>query len=73
MVSPYLLKLHTTQEAPLPPCNFNRSYHIEDNAQLGWGETVEEGSFFIIIIVNTKFFGNLGYFCLILKIFLYGC
>ena len=37
------------------------------------GGTVEEGSFFIIIIVNTKFFGNLGYFCLILKIFLYGC
>ena len=63
MVSPILLELHITQEAPLPPCNFNRSYHIEDNAQLGWGETVEEGSFFIIISVN------LGYFCLILKFF----
>ena len=46
VVSPNLLELHITQEAPLPPCNFNRSYHIEDNAQLGWGEIVEEGSFY---------------------------
>ena len=37
------------------------------------GGRVEKGSFFcIIIIVNTKYIGNLGYFCLILKI-LYGC
>ena len=35
VVSPNLLELHITQEAPLPPYNFNRSYHIEDNAQLG--------------------------------------
>ncbi|RVW63916.1 hypothetical protein CK203_055722 [Vitis vinifera] len=24
-------------EVPLPPYNFNHPYHIEDNAQLGWG------------------------------------
>ena len=38
VVSPILLKLHITQEVPLPPCNFNRSCHIEDNVRLGWGE-----------------------------------
>ena len=31
VVSPILLKLHIIQEAPLPPYNFNRSCHIEDN------------------------------------------
>ncbi|RVW28483.1 hypothetical protein CK203_113663 [Vitis vinifera] len=26
-------------EVPLPPYNLNRSCHIEDNVQLGWGES----------------------------------
>ena len=68
VVSSNLLQLHITQEAPLPPCNFNRSYHIEDNAQLGWGGQLRKRVF----IVNTKYFGNLVYFCLILKFFLHG-
>ena len=46
VVSPNLLKLHITQEAPLPPCNFNRSYHIEDNAQLGWGRQLRKEVFY---------------------------
>ena len=38
VVSPIRLRLHVTQEVPLPPYNFNRSCHIEGNVQLGWGE-----------------------------------
>ncbi|RVW79762.1 hypothetical protein CK203_058209 [Vitis vinifera] len=26
------------KEVPLPPFNYSHSYHIEDNAQFGWGE-----------------------------------
>ena len=39
VVSPILLEIYITQEVPLPPYNLNRSYHIEDNVQLGWGES----------------------------------
>ena len=39
VVSPIRLRLHVTQEVPLPPYNLNRSCHIEDNVQLGWGES----------------------------------
>ena len=39
VVSPIRLKLHVTQEVPLPPYFFNRFCHIEDNVQLGWGES----------------------------------
>ena len=37
-----VLKSDITQEVPLPPLNFNNPYHIEDNAQLGWGQNEEE-------------------------------
>ena len=45
-----------TQEVPLPPFNYSHSYHIEDNAQFGWGGN-EEGSMLnlfgnAIILVN---------------------
>ena len=65
VVSPILLELHITQEAPLPPCNFNRSCHIEDNVQLGWGESWERK--FLLLMLS--YFGNLVSFCLIFKIF----
>ena len=32
-----VFEIDITQEVPLPPFNFNHPYHIEDNAQLGWG------------------------------------
>ena len=66
VVSPILLKLHIIQEAPLPPCNLNRSCHIEDNVQLGWGESW--GMKFLLLMLS--YFGNLVDFCLILKFFL---
>ena len=43
VVSPIRLKLHVTQEVPLPSFIYNRSCHIEDNVDLGWGR-VKEGS-----------------------------
>ena len=39
VVSPIWLRLHVTQEVPLPPYICNRSWHIEDNVDLGWGES----------------------------------
>ena len=39
VVSPILLEIDITQEVPLPPYNLKRSCHIEDNVQLGWGES----------------------------------
>ncbi|RVW39880.1 hypothetical protein CK203_083167 [Vitis vinifera] len=33
-----VFEIDITQEVPLPLFNFNHPYHIEDNAQLGWGE-----------------------------------
>ena len=39
VVSPIRLRLHVTQEVPLPPFIFNRSCHIEGNVDLGWGES----------------------------------
>ena len=42
---------------------FNRFYHIEDNVQLGWGESW--GRKFLLITLS--YFGNLVVFCLILK------
>ena len=38
-VSPIRLRLHVTQEVPLPPFICNRSCHIEANVDLGWGES----------------------------------
>ena len=35
------LRLCLTQEVPLPPFIFNRSWNIEVNVQLGWGESWE--------------------------------
>ena len=47
-----VFEIDITQEVPLPPYNFNHPYHIEDNAQLGWGgERNEEGSML-------SYFGN---------------
>ena len=45
---------------------FNRFYHIEDNVQLGWGESW--GRKFLLLMLS--YFGNLVAFCLILKFFL---
>ena len=42
---------------------FNRFYHIEDNVQLGWGESW--GRKFLLLMLS--YFGNLVAFCLILK------
>ena len=39
VVSPIRLRLHVTQEVPLPPYIFNWSWHIEDNVDLDWGES----------------------------------
>ena len=39
VVSPIRLKLHVIQEVPLPPFSYNRSSHIKDNVDLGWGES----------------------------------
>ena len=39
VVSPIRLRLHVTQEVPLPPFICNRSCHIEDDVDLGWGES----------------------------------
>ena len=52
-----VFEIDITQEVPLPPFNYNHSYHIEDNAQFGWGEMNEEGSMLnlfgiAIILVN---------------------
>ena len=38
VVSPIRLRFHVTREVPLPPFICNRSYHIEGNVDLGWGE-----------------------------------
>ena len=42
---------------------FNRFCHIEDNVQLGWGESW--GRKFLLLMLS--YFGNLVIFCLILK------
>ena len=39
VVFPIHLRLHLTQEVPLPPFICNRSCHIEGNVDLGWGES----------------------------------
>ena len=40
-----VFEIDITQEVPLSPFNCNHSYHIEDNAQFGWGGGEnEEGS-----------------------------
>ena len=39
VVSPIRLRLHVTQEVPLPPFIYNRFCHIEGNVDLGWGES----------------------------------
>ena len=44
VVFPIHLRLHLTQEVPLPPFICNRSCHIEGNVDFGWGR-VKEGSF----------------------------
>ena len=44
---------------------FNRFYHIEDNVQLGWGESWGR-KFFLLML---SYFGNLVAFCLILIFF----
>ena len=44
---------------------FNRFCHIEDNVQLGWGESW--GREFLLLMLS--YFGNLVVFCLIFKIF----
>ncbi|RVW89513.1 hypothetical protein CK203_043636 [Vitis vinifera] len=36
--SDYIYLIFFIQEVPLPPFNYSHSYHIEDNAQFGWGE-----------------------------------
>ena len=46
---------------------FNRFYHIEDNVQLGWGESW--GRKFLLLMLS--YFGNLVAFCLILKFSFY--
>ena len=43
----------------------NRFYHIEDNVQLGWGESW--GRKFLLLMLS--YFGNLVAFCLIFKFF----
>ena len=45
---------------------FNCFYHIEDNVQLGWGESWRRK--FLLLMLS--YFGNLVVFCLILKFFL---
>ena len=39
VVSPIRLRFHVTQEVPLPPYFSIAFCHIEDNVQLGWGES----------------------------------
>ena len=63
VVSPILLELHIIQEAPLSPCNLNRSCHIENNVQPGWGESWGRKFLFLML----SYFDNLVAFCLILK------
>ncbi|KAL6320954.1 hypothetical protein AAG906_010763 [Vitis piasezkii] len=46
--TPKSLKPH--QEVPLPPFNYNHSYHIEDNARFGWGN--EEGSMLSLLVMQ---------------------
>ena len=58
MVSPILFELHITQEVPFPPCNFNRSCHIEDNVQLGWGGELRKE----VLLLMLSYFGNLVVF-----------
>ena len=65
MVSPILLELHIIQEVPLPSYNLNRSCHIEDNVQLGWGEELRKE----VLLLMLSYFGNLVDFYLILKFF----
>ena len=60
-----ILEIYITQEAPLPPYNLNRSCHIKDNVQLGWGESW--GRKFLLFMLS--YFGNLVDFCLILNFF----
>ena len=45
---------------------FNRFSHIEDNVQLGWGESWRRK--FLLLMLS--YFGNLVAFCLILEFFL---
>ena len=66
VVSPRQLRLHVTQEAPLPSCIFNHSCHIEDNVQHGWGGRELRKEVFLLML---SYFDNLVDFCLILKFF----
>ena len=50
VVSPVLLKLHVTQEVPLPPFICNRSRHIEGNVDLGWGGELRKEVLLILLV-----------------------
>ena len=64
VVSPIQLRLHVTQEVPLPSCIFNRFCHIGDNVRLVGGELRKE-----VLLLMLSYFGNLVAFCLIFKFF----
>ena len=65
MVSPILLRLHATQEVPLPPYFSLVFVTLRTMFSLVRGR-VEEGSFFLLML---SYYGNLVAFCLIFKFF----
>ena len=68
VVSPYLLKLHPLRRHHFLPVISIAHTTLRTMLSLVGGRQLRK-EVFIIISVNTKFFGNLGYFCLILKFF----
>ena len=55
VISPIRLRLNVTQEVPFPPFIYNRSSHIEGNADLGWGEELRKE----VLLIMLGYFVNL--------------